>query len=90
WVNNLFNGASRADVAKAIVNSDEAVLKADSDFIDNLYLTATGRASDTAGKATFTNILANGGTHADVAIGIVGSVEAIAHNDNVIVLHGAV
>ncbi|WP_122326571.1 DUF4214 domain-containing protein, partial [Pseudomonas savastanoi] len=69
WVNNLFNGASRADVAKAIVNSDEAVLKADSDFIDNLYLTATGRASDTAGKATFTNILANGGTHADVAIG---------------------
>ncbi|MDU8499566.1 DUF4214 domain-containing protein [Pseudomonas syringae] len=90
WVGNLFNGASRADVAKAIVNSDEAVLKADSDFIDNLYLTATGRASDTAGKATFTNILANGGTHADVAIGIVGSVEAIAHNDNVIVLHGAV
>ncbi|MGG5220298.1 DUF4214 domain-containing protein [Pseudomonas syringae pv. coryli] len=90
WVNNLFNGSTRADVAKAIVNSDEAALKADSDFIDNLYLTATGRASDTAGKATFTNILANGGTHADVAIGIVGSQEAVAHNDNVIVLHGAV
>ncbi|WP_116866896.1 DUF4214 domain-containing protein [Pseudomonas syringae] len=90
WVNNLFNGSTRADVAKAIVNSDEAALKADSDFIDNLYLTATGRASDTAGKATFTDILANGGTQADVAIGIVGSVEAVAHNDNVIVLHGAV
>ncbi|WP_122544704.1 DUF4214 domain-containing protein [Pseudomonas viridiflava] len=90
WVNQLFNGTSRADVAKSIVNSDEAALKADSDFIDNLYLTATGRASDAAGKATFTNILANGGTHADVAIGIVGSVEAVAHNDNVVVLHGAV
>ncbi|MCR8719131.1 DUF4214 domain-containing protein [Pseudomonas syringae] len=90
WVSQLFNGTSRADVAQGIVGSQEAAAKADSDFIDNLYLTATGRASDVGGKATWTEVLANGGTHADVAIAIVGSQEAIAHNDNVIVLHGAV
>ncbi|MCF5497446.1 DUF4214 domain-containing protein [Pseudomonas syringae] len=90
WVSQLFNGTSRAEVAQGIVGSQEAAAKADSDFIDNLYLTATGRASDAGGKATWTEVLANGGTHADVAIAIVGSQEAVAHNDNVIVLHGAV
>ncbi|MEE4140294.1 DUF4214 domain-containing protein [Pseudomonas viridiflava] len=90
WVSQLFNGTSRAEVAQNIFGSQEAAAKADSDFIDNLYLTATGRASDAGGKATWTEVLANGGTHADVAIGIVGSAEAVAHNDNVVVLHGAV
>lgn len=90
WVSQLFNGTSRGEVAAGIVGSAEASAKADSTFIDNLYLTATGRASDEGGKATWTDILANGGTHADVAIGIVGSPEAVAHNDNVVVLHGAV
>ncbi|RMQ66963.1 hypothetical protein ALP07_03302 [Pseudomonas savastanoi pv. glycinea] len=86
----MFNGTSLAEVAQGIVGSQEAALKADSDFVDNLYLTATGRAADAPGKAGWINVLNNGGTHADVAIGIVGSQEAIAHNDNVIVLHGAV
>jgi hypothetical protein len=90
WVNQLFNGTSRGEVAAGIVGSAEAVAKIDSDFIDGLYQSATGRAADTAGKAGWTEVLANGGTHADVAIGIVGSAEAIAHNDNVVVLHGAV
>ncbi|MBS7423594.1 protein of unknown function [Pseudomonas syringae] len=90
WVSLLFNGTSRAEVAQGIVGSQEAAMKADSDFIDNLYLTATGRAADAPGKAGWVDVLNNGGTQADVAIGIVGSVEAVAHNDNVIVLHGAV
>lgn len=90
WVSQLFNGTSRGDVAAAIVGSAEATAKVDSTFIDSLYQTATGRAADEGGKATWTEVLANGGTHADVAIGIVGSAEAIAHNDNVVVLHGAV
>nr|CAH04619.1 antifreeze protein [Pseudomonas putida] len=90
WVAQLFNGASRAEVAAGIVGSAEAAEKINSDFIDALYLSATGRASDEAGKAGWTEVLANGGTQADVAIGIVGSQEAIAHNDNVVVLHGAV
>ncbi|APV41538.1 hemolysin [Pseudomonas frederiksbergensis] len=90
WVNQLFNGTSRGEVAAGIVGSAEAAAKIDSDFIDGLYQSATGRAADTAGKAGWTELLANGGTHADVAIGIVGSAEAIVHNDNVVVLHGAV
>jgi hypothetical protein len=90
WVSQLFNGTSRGEVAAAIVGSAEATAKVDSTFIDSLYQTATGRAADEGGKATWTEVLANGGTHADVAIGIVGSAEAIAHNDNVVVLHGAV
>ncbi|WP_426143394.1 DUF4214 domain-containing protein [Pseudomonas sp. DWP3-1-2] len=90
WVNLLFNGTSRGEVAAGIVGSTEAASKTDSDFIDALYLSATGRAADEAGKAGWTAVLANGGTEADVAIGIVGSAEAIAHNDNVVVLHGAV
>ena len=90
WVNLLFNGTSRGEVAAGIVGSVEAGNKSDSDFIDALYLSATGREADATGKAGWTDVLANGGTHADVAIGIVGSAEAIEHNDNVIVLHGAV
>ena len=90
WVNLLFNGTSRGEVAAGIVGSVEAANKSDSDFIDSLYQSATGRAADEAGKAGWTEVLANGGTHADVAIGIVGSAEAIAHIDNVVVLHGAV
>jgi hypothetical protein len=90
WVSQLFNGTSRGEVAAGIVGSSEATAKTDGAFIDALYQTATGRAADDAGKAGWTEVLANGGTHADVAIGIVGSAEAIAHNDNVVVLHGAV
>ena len=90
WVNLLFNGTSRGEVAAGIVGSVEAGDKSDSDFIDALYLSATGREADAAGKAGWTEVLATGGTHADVAIGIVGAAEAIAHNDNVVVLHGSV
>ncbi|NIF29809.1 DUF4214 domain-containing protein [Pantoea sp. Tr-811] len=90
WVSQLFSGTSRAEVAAGIVGSAEAALKSDSDFIDSLYLSATGRAADEAGKAAWQAVLDNGGTHADVALGIVGSDEAIAHIDNVVVLHGQV
>lgn len=90
WVGQLFNGASRADVAGAIVGSAEAQTKSDSDFIEGLYQSALGRASDADGKADWLALLANGGTHADVALGIVGSDEAVAHIDNVVVLHGQV
>ncbi|NIE73912.1 DUF4214 domain-containing protein [Pantoea sp. Ap-967] len=90
WVSLLVNGTSRADVAKGIVDSAEASNKSDSDFIDALYQSALGRAAEETGKAGWMQVLANGGTHADVALGIVGSVEAEAHIDNVVVLHGQV
>ncbi|WP_438280337.1 DUF4214 domain-containing protein [Pseudomonas alabamensis] len=90
WVGQLFNGASRADVAAAIVGSAEAQTKSDSDFVEGLYQSALGRESDAAGKAAWVGLLANGGTHADVALGIVGSAEGVEHIDNVVVLHGQV
>ena len=95
WIGQLVNGASRAEVASSILASAEASEKADSDFVTSLYVNALGRTEqqandDVAGKAVWTDALANGATHADVAIGIIGSQEAIAHIDNVVVLHGAV
>ncbi|MGE8048816.1 DUF4214 domain-containing protein [Pseudomonas monteilii] len=90
WVDALFNGASRADVAKAIVGSAEASDKSNSDFVDALYQSALGRTADEAGKAAWTEALAAGVSHADVALGIVGSAEAVEHIDNVVVLHGQV
>jgi hypothetical protein len=94
WVDQLFNGTSRAEVAQGIFGSTEATTLANTQatdtFLDALYQNALGRAADTAGKAAWTAVLDNGGTQADVAIGIVGSAEAIAHIDNVVVLHGAV
>ncbi|MBK5012080.1 DUF4214 domain-containing protein [Pseudomonas sp. S60] len=90
WVSQLFNGTSRAEVAAGIVGSAEAAQKSNSDFIDSLYQSALGREADATGKAAWEAVLDNGGTHADVALGIVGSNEAIAHIDNVVVLHGQV
>ncbi|MBF8805679.1 DUF4214 domain-containing protein [Pseudomonas asiatica] len=90
WVSQLFNGASRADIAKAIVGSAEAASKANSDFIDSLYQSALDRTADDAGKAHWAAQLEAGASQADVALGIVGSAEAAAHIDNVVVLHGQV
>lgn len=90
WVSQLFNGTSRADVAKGIVGSEEAANKANGDFIDSLYQSALGRDADDAGKAAWAAQLEAGASHADVALGIVGSAEAADHIDNVVVLHGQV
>lgn len=90
WVSQLFNGASRADIAQAIVGSAEAASKANSDFIDSLYQSALDRTADDAGKAHWAAQLEAGASQADVAIAIVGSEEAVAHNDNVVVLHSQV
>ena len=90
WVSALYNGASRADIAKSIVGSAEALSKANSDFVDSLYQSALGRTADEAGKTAWTDALANGASQTDVAIGIVGSQEAADHIDNVVVLHGNV
>ncbi|WP_459208229.1 DUF4214 domain-containing protein [Pseudomonas sp. MLB6B] len=90
WVSALYNGVSRADVAKSIVGSSEALDKANGDFVDSLYQSALGRTADEGGKAAWTEALAAGVSHADVAIGIVGSQEAVDHIDNVVVLHGNV
>lgn len=90
YVSALFNGTSRADVAKYIVGSEEAAQKSTSEFIDALYGSALGREADAAGKAFWTAQLDGGLNKADVAISIIGSPEAAEHIDNVVVLHGNV
>ncbi|WP_434772256.1 DUF4214 domain-containing protein [Pseudomonas entomophila] len=90
YVSALFNGTSRADVAKYIVGSEEAAQKSTSEFIDALYGSALGREADTAGKEFWTAQLDGGLNKADVAISIIGSPEAADHIDNVVVLHGNV
>lgn len=95
WVSQLVNGASRAEVAASILASAEASEKANLDFVTSLYVNALGRteeqvAADTAGTSTWTDALASGASHADVALGIIGSQEAVDHIDNVVVLHGNV
>jgi Ca2+-binding RTX toxin-like protein len=88
WVAALTAGADRASIAQGITGSLESNAKSNSDFIDELYNNALGRAADADGKAGWTNALEHGYTQADVAIGIVGSEEGIAHNGNVVVVHG--
>jgi len=90
WVSSLFNGASRGDVAKDFVTSNEAGVKANNDFIESLYKSALDRNSEAGEKDYWTAQIAQGATHADIAIGIVGSNEAVDNNDNVVVLHGQV
>jgi len=90
WVSALVNGASRAEVAQDILNSGEALSKANSDFIDSLYSNSLGREADAAGKANWVEYIAQGHSLADVAVGIVGSEEAATTIDNVIVIHGQV
>lgn len=68
WVSQLFNGASRAEIAQAIVGSAEAASKANSDFIDSLYQSALDRTADDAGKAHWAAQLEAGASQADVAI----------------------
>jgi hypothetical protein len=88
WVAALTAGADRASVAQGIAGSLESNSKSTSDFIDEIYNNALGRAADAGGKAAWTDALEHGATLADVAIGIVGSDEGIAHNGNVVVVHG--
>ncbi|MFG0686179.1 DUF4214 domain-containing protein [Pseudomonas sp. WSY_20] len=90
WVSQLYNGASRAEVAQAIVGSTEAASKANADFIESLYQSSLNRSADDAGKAFWAAQIEAGASQADVALGIVGSNEAVAHIDNVVVLHGQV
>ena len=92
WIGQLFNGTSRLEVAQSIISSGEAATKINSDFVDNLYTNALGRDAndDAAGKANWVDLLAQGTSQADVAIGIVGSEEAANAIDNVVVIHGQV
>lgn len=93
WLNDLAEGQMATDIARSFLASEEFQSKgnlSDAEYIDILYQNALGRESDTAGKAYWLNDLASGMDRADVAISIVGSVEAAEVIDNVVIITGLV
>jgi fructose-specific component phosphotransferase system IIB-like protein len=78
FLNALANGATRAEVAASIATSDEAQTAnlSDTDYVNSLYENGLGRTSDLQGLDAYTNLLAHGGTRAEVADQILGSSEA--------------
>jgi len=93
WLNDLAEGQMATDIARSFLASEEFQSKgnlSDAEYIDILYQNALGRESDTVGKAYWLNDLASGMDRADVAISIVGSVEAAEVIDNVVIITGLV
>ena len=62
WVDRLENGSTGADVAYGFIFSQEFTNKnySDSDYVEHLYLSLMGRASDTDGKNDWVTHLQNG------------------------------
>lgn len=89
-------GASLTDIAKGFLNSAEYTAahgsQSDANFINSLYQGALGRAAttDLQGLVYWAQQLATGHTRAEVVLGIVGSPEAQAHDQGVIVVTGQV
>lgn len=94
WVNvNNTDATSLVGIANAFLLSTELNAGGsltDEQFIDVLYANAFGRSADAEGKAYWLNDLANGQERANVAINIVGSEEAAATVDNVILITGQI
>ncbi|WP_315831395.1 DUF4214 domain-containing protein [Bradyrhizobium prioriisuperbiae] len=84
WTNVIKDGASLTSIAQAFLNSTEYNSShagmSDAQFVDSLYVNALGRHADSAGLQGWVNALANGTSHADVAIGIAESAEALNHH----------
>lgn len=95
WVGQAQAGVSTTSIANQFLNSVEynaahTTPLSDGAFIQSLYQGALGRAADTDGLVYWAQQLATGHTRADVAVGIVGSVEAQNHDTGVIVVTGQV
>lgn len=95
WVGQAQSGVSTTSIANQFLNSVEynaahTTPLSDGAFIQSLYQDALGRAADTDGLVYWAQQLATGHTRADVAVGIVGSVEAQNHDTGVIVVTGQV
>jgi hypothetical protein len=74
WSNAASN-TSLADIAQGFLGSSEFQNNANVDFVQNLYTSLLGRDADGAGEAAWLNVLATGGSRADVIAGIGGSDE---------------
>ncbi len=74
------NGASLTDVTKMFLSSAEFQNNANDAFVENLYTSLLNRSADEGGEAAWLNMLANGGSRADVAAQIANSAEAQSQN----------
>lgn len=94
WINELTSkGASLSSIANSFLNSAELSAKGNlnnEQFVEMLYQNALGRNPEEEGKAYWLNLLDNGQDRADVAVGIVGSVEATGYVVNVQIITGLV
>jgi len=78
WSNVLASGASRADVAATFALSPDAIAadQTNSEYVEGLYQSALGRASDAEGLNSWVTALFNGASRGDIAQSIVNSTEA--------------
>jgi len=87
------NGGDLKAIANGFLGSAEFTnlgTLSDAQYIQSLYSNILDRTADAEGLVTWAQLLATGGTRADVAIGIVGSAEAQIHDTGVIVVTGQV
>lgn len=68
-------GASLTTLAQSFLSSAEYQNDLNGDFVAEAYLNFLGRPVDDSGEAAWLNLLANGGTRADVVNGLVNSAE---------------
>ncbi|WP_288404811.1 DUF4214 domain-containing protein [uncultured Pseudomonas sp.] len=87
------NGGDLKAIANGFLGSAEFASLgnlSDAQYIQSLYSNVLDRTADAEGLVTWAQLLATGGTRADVAIGIVGSAEAQTNDTSVIVVTGQV
>jgi hypothetical protein len=77
WIDRLKNGASGSTVAHGFIFSTELTRRnlTNEDFVEMLYKSLLGRASDQAGKTNWVNQLNNGTSRQTVFNGFANSVE---------------
>ncbi|AWN41718.1 DUF4214 domain-containing protein [Methylobacterium durans] len=80
WANQLDQGGSISDLAKAFLGTPENVSKyggmQNGDYVDALYVNALGRPADTDGKGYWTDLLNHGTSRADLAVLLSDSAES--------------
>lgn len=83
WSALADQGLALTEIASAFLNSTEFNAIANEDFVNSLYTNLLGRESeDTAGVQNWLDVLASGGTRADVVAGFTNSQEAITFDQS--------
>lgn len=95
WLTQLDNGQSLSSIASGFLSSTEFQAAngamTNSEFVEYMYLNGLDRAAETAGKEYWTKQLADHALNrAEVAICIVGSAEAVATSDTVLIITGQI